>query len=469
MGDIVHFLHGLPVRGKPGVMGFFVFPPVEDSKIGGLSQANRRGTAGRDGLTFMGAERLRMFHGYVVTAAGFGVWLIGWGAYSTCFGVFVKPLEAEFGWSRAEISMAYSLLFFFQALFGIPMGWLTDRLGPRFLTAVVGSLMGLSYLLLSRVDALWQFIVCYGLLGGLGTSILNVPVMVAVTRWFVARRGLMMGIVQAGAGIGGFFFPPLAGWLIQTHGWRSAYWVLGLFCLLGMVLSGLFLHGDPADVGQSPDGIRDHVPAMEREEDVSIPAKDSLREEFLSRPFFLLTGIFLSFGFCRATFLAHIAPHVQDLGFSLTVGAHLIALISAFSVLGRIGMGRVADRIGNRPALVVSFAATAGILFWGLAAHHLWMLYVFALVFGLAWGSQAVLRFAVTSEAFGLSSLGLLMGVLSFSESMAAMFGSYIAGDIFDRFGTYAPAFWLGIGFALGGVALSGLLKGRRPGSLLNS
>jgi MFS family permease len=416
-----------------------------------------------------GIEKQRMFYGYVVTAAGFGVWLIGWGAYSLCFGVFFKPLVTEFGWSRAEAAMAYSLLFFSQALFGIPMGWLTDKLGPRFLTAVVGSFMGLSYLLLSRVDALWQFILYYALLGGLGTSILNVPVMVAVTRWFVRRRGLMMGIVQAGAGIGGFFFPPFAGWLIQTHGWRSAYMVLGIFCLLGMILSGLFLHGDPANLGQVPDGIRDPGPARGRENGASISLKGSLREKFLSRPFWILTGIFLSFGFCRATFLTHIAPHVQDLGFSLTDGANMIALISAFSILGRVGMGRVGDRIGNRPALAVSFAATAGILVWGLAAQHLWMLYVFALVFGLAWGSQAVLRFTVTSEAFGLSSLGLLMGVLSFSESMAAMFGSYIAGYLFDRFGTYEPAFWLGIGFAMAGVTLSCLLRGSREGSPVGS
>lgn len=423
----------------------------------------------RDGFMSVGVEKQRMFYGYVVIAAGFGVWLIGWGAYSNCFGVFFKPLVDEFGWGRAEASAAYSLLFLCQAIIGVPMGWLTDRLGPRFLTTVFGSFMGLSYLLLSQLDTLWQFILYYAFLGGIGTSVLNVPVMVAVTRWFVRRRGLMMGIVQAGAGIGGFFFPPFAGWLIQTHGWRSAYMVLGICCLLGMILSGLFLRGNPADLGQVPNGVLDPGPAKNAGKGAPISVRGSLREKFISRSFWIITGIYISFGFCRATFLAHIAPHVQDLGFSLTDGANMIALISAFSILGRIGMGRVGDRIGNRPALAISFAATAGILVWGLAAQQLWMLYVFALVFGFAWGSQAVLRFTVTSEAFGLASLGLLMGVLSFSESMAAMFGSYIAGYLFDRFGTYEQAFWLGIGFAMAGVTLSCLLRGPREGPLVGS
>jgi MFS family permease len=122
-------------------------------------------------------------------------------------------------------------------------------------------------------------------------------------------------------------------------------------------------------------------------------------------------------------------------------------------------MGRVADKIGNKPAFIISFAATAIILGWGLIAHSLWGLYLFALVFGFAWGAQAVLRFAVTSEFFGMVSLGLFMGLFGFAESAAATFGSYIAGHIFDVTGTYQIAFWAGIVISVLGIALAWLLK----------
>ena len=122
-------------------------------------------------------------------------------------------------------------------------------------------------------------------------------------------------------------------------------------------------------------------------------------------------------------------------------------------------MGRVADMIGNRPAFMISFAATTVILMWGLVAEQLWGLYLFAFVFGFGWGAQAVLRFAVTSEAFGLVSLGLLMGILEPAAAGASTFGSYFAGYLFDIVGNYDPAFWTGIAVSIIGIVLTSALK----------
>jgi MFS family permease len=173
----------------------------------------------------------------------------------------------------------------------------------------------------------------------------------------------------------------------------------------------------------------------------------------------MIAGIYCSFGFCRATFLAHIPAHVQDLGFSLADGANVLAVITGSSMFSRIGMGRVADRMGNRKPFMISFAATTISLIWGLAADDLWKLYLFAFVFGVGWGNQAVLRFSLTSEVFGIASLGLVMGVLGVAESVAATFGSYFAGYIFDVFGSYQPVFWMGIGISVIGILLAWLLK----------
>jgi len=413
----------------------------------------------KDGLKLGSTAKPRFFYGYVITAAGFGVWLIGWGTHGT-FGVFFKPVLTEFGWSRAETSLAYSLAFIVQATLAITMGWLTDKLGPRIVVTVFGVFLGICYLLMSQVNTIWQFQINYALVGAIGLSALNVPVMATIARWFIKRRGLMTGIVQAGVGIGGLIFAPLAGWLILTYGWRSSYIILGITTLAGIIISGLFLRRDPRDIGQLADGMSEVTASGVNKQSPSLQGAGlSLREAIRTSQFWMIAGLYFSFGLCRSTFLVHIAAHVQDAGFSLADGANVLAVIYASSIIGRIGMGRVADVIGNRPTFVISYAATTAILIWGLVTEDLWGFYLFALVFGFGWGAQAVLRFAVTSEAFGLVSLGLVMGVLGLAAAGAATFGSYFAGYIFDVVGNYQPAFWMGIAISIMGIILAWLLK----------
>jgi MFS family permease len=245
-----------------------------------------------------------------------------------------------------------------------------------------------------------------------------------------------------------------------TYGWRSAYAIFGIIALAGMMIAGLFLKRDPRDTGQLPDGERVFMAVEEKRSNSGLnEAGVSLREAIHTRQFWMIAGIYFSFGFCRSTFLAHIPAHVQDLGFSLADGANILAVITGSSMFSRIGMGRVADGIGNRKAFMISFAATTISLLWGLAANDLWKLYLFAFVFGVGWGNQAVLRFSLTSEVFGIASLGLVMGILGVAESVAATFGSYFAGYIFDVFGSYQLVFWLGVGISSTGILLAWLLK----------
>jgi MFS family permease len=258
-------------------------------------------------------------------------------------------------------------------------------------------------------------------------------------------------------------FPPLAGWLIIRYGWRTAYFVLGVTTLVGMVTAGSFLKRDPGEAGQVPDGVTSpEKPRAVEQDRASSNGGFTLARAFQTREFWIIAGLFLTFGFCRSAFTAHITAHVQDLGFTLADGANILAVIVGASMFGRVGMGRLADMIGNKPSFIFSFALTTVSLIIGLAAKDLWLLYVFAFLFGAAWGNQAVLRFSLPSEVFGVASLGVLLGALGMAESGAATFGSYYAGHIFDVFGTYSPVFWIGIGASLAGTLLAAMLKPSR-------
>lgn len=134
-------------------------------------------------------------------------------------------------------------------------------------------------------------------------------------------------------------------------------------------------------------------------------------------------------------------------------------MITGTSIFGRVGMGRLADKIGNRTVFMFSFGVTALSLILGMVARDLWVLYVFAFFFGLGWGNQAVLRFALTSEVFGVASLGLMMGVFAVAEATSATFAAYFAGYIFDVLGNYNIVFMAGIALSIMGIGFAAMLK----------
>ncbi|MFC2004621.1 MFS transporter [Chloroflexota bacterium] len=402
----------------------------------------------------------KFFYGYVVTIAAFFIFLVGWGIYTPTFSLFFKPVMTEFGWTRSETVLGYSLAMTVQGALSILMGWLTDRLGPRTVVSVFGSFLGICYLLLSQVSALWQFQIYYALVAAVGVSTLTVPLMATLARWFAKRRGLMTGIAQAGLGMGGLVFAPLTGWLIINHGWRTAYSTLGIITLAGIIIPALFLRRDPRELGQLPDGAGGRKTQQANNRNLDQQAAGlSLKKAILRRQFWMIVGIYFSFGFCRTMFMVHTAAHVQDLGFSLIHGANVLAAITGISIVGRIGMGRLADKTGSKTALLIGYAVMTVALIWGLVTRDLWGLYLFAIVFGLGWGAQAILRFAVTSETFGLASLGLLMGIFMLIESSGATLGSYLGGYIFDLVGNYSPAFWIAIGLSIVGIIIAWRLK----------
>lgn len=378
----------------------------------------------------------KFFYGYIVVGASFLSMTLMWGI-SYSFGIFFKPLIAEFGWTRAATSGAYALSMLLAGLLSIVAGKLTDKFGPKVVVTACGFLIGLGCLLVSQVTTIWQFYLFYGVLIGAGLGGALAPMMATVARWFVKRRGMMTGITVSGLGMGTFIVPPIANWLISSYGWRTSYIVAGVAILLVVMSAAQLLKRDPGQIGQLPYGGTEA-----KADSLSLAAKGlSLRQVMRTRQLWLLCTAAFFFGVAIQILMVHIVPHATDLGISAASSAILLSLIGGVGTIARVVMGTIGDKTTNKLVFLISYGLAAVALFWLLAAEELWMLYLFVIVFGFGYGGIAVLVSPVTAEHFGLRSIGIILGIILFACAIGETIGPIWAGYVFDVTGSYNLAF----------------------------
>ncbi|MFX1552978.1 MAG: MFS transporter [Promethearchaeota archaeon] len=408
------------------------------------------------------AKKPGFFYGYVIATIGFFDMLLLFGTFYS-FGVFFKPLAAEFGWTRATTSGAYSLVMLMSGLLAIVTGRLTDRFGPRIVMTLCGLLCGLGCLLMSQVSIVWQLYLFYGMIG-VGMSGSFVPPLSTVARWFVRRRGLVTGFVIAGIGIGTLIIPPIVSWLIESRDWSTAYIIVGAVLFIFIILTAQFLRSDPRRIGLLPDGENGKADSNLHSRGVSI------REAMGSWQLWVLFSALFCFGYSVHNIIAHIANHVTDQGFSATFGASILAVIGGSSIAGRIATGITTDRLGSKPPLIINFILMSGAFFLLLVARDSWMFYLFAVVLGFAYGGLAAIESPIVADLFGLASHGAIMGVAASGYTTGGAFGPVVAGRIFDIFGSYQIAFLVCIVVCVLGITLAWRLRplvsegrGRQP------
>jgi len=399
-------------------------------------------------------RKARGFYGYVIVALVFCIMLVAWGIFLS-FGVFFEPVLKEFGWTRAITSGAYSLSFLVIGPLSIGVGRLIDRFGPRLVMTGCGFFLGLGFLLMSQISAIWQFYLFYGVIIGIGMSATFVPANSIVPRWFVRRTGLMTGIVLAGAGVGIIIIPPAARWLIATYGWRTSYIIVSIIALVIIMLAAQFLKRDPAQVGQLPYGAE-----KLKVEGLSLKARGfSLGEAIQTKQFWLLCVISFCIWYSVSTIMVHIVIHSTGLGIALTTATSILVLIGGMSIIGKAIMGGVADRIGNKSALMISFAIMSASFLWLIVAQEMWMLYLFGVIFGFAYGALSPLVSLAVAELFGVVSHGVIFGITFCVGNFGEALGPVVAGGIFDVMRSYQLAFLLCAGVCAIGIILSSLLK----------
>ena len=400
-----------------------------------------------------------MHYGWIVVGAAFTVLFLAYGV-QYAFGLFFSELTQEFGWSRASLSGVFSLYAAAYSFFGLFAGRLTDRWGPRVVVALGGSLLGLGVALSGTVRALAPLYATY-FLAAVGMSSAYVPCTATVARWFAARRGLAVGVAMCGASAGTFAGPPLVALLLAEVGWRRAYMLLGAGLALSLgLLAGLFVR-DPRDRGLAAYGAVPSAAAPGASED-GWPLRRIVRH----RSFMLLVAVYMTTWAPVFMPPVHLVPLARDLGLAPVIGAAALSALGAGSLVGRLVMGAISDRIGRRPALIVSLGLQM-LSFVGLAgASGVASLFSAAAWFGFAYGAISALMPAVVTDFYGPAHAGSLVGLIFGLAGPAGGLGPVLAGWLFDTTGSYTAAFVLGAALNLSALVLALLARppASRPG-----
>jgi len=398
------------------------------------------------------------FYGYVIAAACFAIQATGIGTH-VAFGIFFKPLLADFGWPRAALAGAHSLAFVLSGFLGILVGRLNDRFGPRVVLTVTALFFGTGLFLMSTVHSLWQIYLFYGILVGIGFSPVDVIALSITARWFVRRSGMMSGIVKVGTGTGQLIIPFAASMLITAYGWRTSYILIAVFVTLMLAGMGQFLRRDPSKMGLVPDGDTQTGTTGFDFAEKGISPGLAIR----TRQFWTICLTNLTVVFSLMIIILHIVPHGMDIGYSATTAAGILSTIAGASMAGRMLMGLAGDRAGNRACMIFCYFLLILAFLWLQVARELWMLYLFAVVYGVGHGGHFTLISPLVAEHFGIRFHGVLFGIVLFAGTVGGAMGPILAGYIFDITGSYGSALWTGAAFLAMGLGLLLSLRQKIP------
>jgi MFS family permease len=264
----------------------------------------------------------------------------------------------------------------------------------------------------------------------------------------------MTGIIAAGGGAGGLIMPLLASRLISMYSWQRAYFVMGIIFLVIVLIAAQFLKKSPEEASAGP------LNKASKPVDLHNKVENRWLQSMLRTPqFWLMIILFFAFGFVITTINVHIVNHATDLKISPTAGAGILSIANGLSVVGSIIFGVIGDRLGNKRLFVYTFFVLTVSLFSLIFLGKLWLLDIFAVVFGLAFGSGLAQAPALVAHFFGTATLGVIFGIISFCQTLGGSLGSYLAGLIYDISQDYQLIFIICGVLCLIGMTATALLK----------
>lgn len=382
-------------------------------------------------------KRDPFFYGWVIVGTCF-VAATSYGLFYT-FGVFFKSLQSEFGWGRALTGSVHSVHLLIYAISTYTFGRLTDRIGPRRALSLGAIFIGVGFCLCSQIQNIWQLYVYY-IIASLGSGVTVSLPNATVQKWFVKKRGLALGLVTAGVGAGTLLLAPLSNFLITLFGWRPAYVMMGLLFWGLLTLNALFMEENPEKKGLRPYGWEERR-GPEAQSGVKAGRDWPVKEAMKTGAFFLIIAIYFFTNLPIHMVMIHIVPYATDLEISKAFAASALGLIGGVSILGRIGMGLVSEKIGWKWGLFLSCLLSGFMLLWLIGVQNLWMLSLFAVVYGFFYGGKITTIPGLIGSFFGTRSLGEIIGAIHAVSLAGGIIGPVLGGYIFDRSGSYRIAF----------------------------
>ena len=395
----------------------------------------------------------RVFYGWIVVAASAAIVCVGMGSLFS-LGVFLKPMAESMGWSRGAISSVALLNWIAMGLGSFVWGALSDRIGTRAVAVAGGLLLGLGLVLSSQVQALWQLNLTFGVMVGFAVGAFYAPLTSTATKWFTVRRGLAVGLVSSGIGVGILAIAPLARALTSVWDWRVALLVIGDLAWIVVVPVALLIREQPADMGAAAMGGA-----------AARTGRDYSPRQVLATPQFWAIAL-THFACCAAHSgpIFHMVTHAIDQGIGPMAAAAAFGVSGLSSIAGRLGGGLLADRFGAKKTLLGGLAVQAAMIVLYLYVRELGPFYALAVVFGVAYGGVMPLYALVTREYFGEKVMGAAYGAVFLISTLGMGLGSFAGGVLYDRLGSYT---WLYAGsFAIGAAAVGLALTFRAPRAL---
>jgi MFS family permease len=392
----------------------------------------------------------RVFYGWWIVLASAIICMLGYGIGIYSFGVFFKPMIAEFGWSRAWTAGAYSMRNIEGGITSPIVGWAVDRYGPRRIVLLGTLTLGAGFILMFFVNSLLSLYLVYGVLISIGMStMLYLPNMTALSRWFDRKLSRAMSLLSVGAGVGGFICAPVAALLIVRYGWRISFVIMGVVILAAGLPLSRVIRDRPEDLGLSPDG--EPPPDLGRDPAAVVPdagaapapaVKDwTLKQAMTSRVYWILVTSFFLSGMAHSVIIVHTVASLTDSGISAEQAAFALGFMVLLSIIGRLSFGTLGDFIDKRYLLIVLyFLQAAGILVL-MEAETLLAVYLFTALFGIGFGGGVPLRPALRAEYFGRAAFAKIGGSMAPFTMIGSVVGPVLAGYVFDRTGEYRLIF----------------------------
>ena len=373
---------------------------------------------------------------WLIAGVAFGVLGFSRGLH-TSFGVFNVALLDTFGWSRGATAGIFSVVLTVDALLSPVAGYLLDRYGTKKICIAGCGAMAAGLFLSSRVSALWQLYICFGLVLAAGFTFTGmVPHIFLISEWFSTNRASAIGIVYAGSGVGIMLLAPLSEWLISSYGWSRTFEIYAAIVLIVMLPVAWFAYAH---------GPRGHQPrhhAQKVDDAKQWTAKLALQ----SLQFWLLFIARVGAAAGTTVIVTHQVAHVVDIGFSKLLSASIFGLAGITSSFGRVIFGFIADCLSKQAAYTINIAMTVvgvGALMILRDPSQGWLLYVYVIFFGIGFGSRAVIFSALTADIFSGKRFGSILGYSTVAVGVGGALGSYFGGVFHDWTGSYTSSFTL--------------------------